>query len=84
MRSLHVIFIRYDILTGMKNRSKTSKQIVAKTTDFLKQKPELAKAMRLFDVSIKQYRIATEATNFSTEISANPKSGILQGSYLNA
>jgi hypothetical protein len=68
----------------MKNRSKISKKIVSQTTQFLTKKPELAKAMRLFDISSKQYQIATEATHFSTEVSANPKLAVLQGSYLNS
>ncbi|MFA6315215.1 MAG: hypothetical protein WC648_02505 [Candidatus Paceibacterota bacterium] len=65
----------------MKNRAKTSKQIKEQGADFLKNKPELAEAMRIFDVSSRQYKIATEATGYSTETSANPKSGVIQGSY---
>jgi hypothetical protein len=78
-------FQEYGILgTSMKNRTKTSKQVVDQTTEFLEKRPELAEAMRLFEVSSKQYRMATEATNFSTEVSANPKLGVLQGSYFNS
>lgn len=68
----------------MKNRAKISKQIKDRATDFLRSKPELAKAMRIFDISSKQYRIATEVTGFSTETSTNPKSGVMQGSYFTA
>lgn len=40
---------------------------------FLKKNPEIAKAMRLFDISNKRYEMATEHEYFYTDVSTNGK-----------
>jgi len=56
----------------MEKRKRQLEQIERKTSQFLEGNPEIAKALKLFDVSFEQYRMATEATNFSTDASTNP------------
>ena len=59
----------------MEKRGKESQRISSQTSQFLKKNPEIAKALRIFDMSFERYRMATEVTNFITDASTNPKSG---------
>ena len=53
-------------------RSKLAQKIKTNSEQFLKKNPELAKALRLFDVSYERYKIATEQGYFYTDISTSP------------
>lgn len=53
-------------------RSKLAQKIRGNSEEFLKKNPEIAKALRLFDVSYERYKIATEHGYFYTDISTSP------------
>jgi hypothetical protein len=53
-------------------RSKLAQKIKGNSEEFLKKNPEIAKALRLFDVSYERYKIATEQGYFYTGISTSP------------
>ncbi|MDP1706446.1 MAG: hypothetical protein Q8L36_01335 [bacterium] len=53
-------------------RSKLAQKIKGNSEEFLKKNPEIAKALRLFDVSYERYKIATEQGYFYTDISTSP------------
>ena len=53
-------------------RSKLAQKIKTNSEQFLKKNPELAKALRLFDVSYERYKIATEQGYFYTDTSTSP------------
>ena len=52
-------------------RSKLAQKIKGNSEEFLKKNPEIAKALRLFDVSYEHYKIATEQGYFYTDISTS-------------
>lgn len=53
-------------------RSKLAQKIKGNSEEFLKKNPEIAKALRLFDVSYERYKIATEQGYFYTDVSTSP------------
>ena len=53
-------------------RSKIAQKIKGNSEEFLKKNPEIAKALRLFDVSYERYKIATEQGYFYTDVSTSP------------
>lgn len=53
-------------------RIKLAQKIKGNSEEFLKKNPEIAKALRLFDVSYERYKIATEQGYFYTDISTSP------------
>ncbi len=53
-------------------RAKLAQKIKGNSEEFLKKNPEIAKALRLFDVSYERYKIATEQGYFYTDISTSP------------
>ena len=53
-------------------RSKLAQKIKGNSEEFLKKNPEIAKALRLFDVSYERYKMATEQGYFYTDISTSP------------
>ena len=53
-------------------RSKLAQEIKTNSEQFFKKNPEIAKALRLFDVSYERYKIATEQGYFYTDISTSP------------
>lgn len=53
-------------------RSKLAKKLKANSQEFLKKNPEIAKALRLFDVSYERYKMATEQSYFYTDTSTSP------------
>lgn len=53
-------------------RSKLAQKIKTNSQEFLKKNPEIAKALRLFDVSYERYKMATEQGYFYTDISTSP------------
>ncbi len=53
-------------------RSKLAQKIRRNSEEFLKKNPEIAKALRLFDVSYERYKTATEQGYFYTDISTSP------------
>ena len=48
-------------------RSKLAQKIKTNSEQFFKKNPEIAKALRLFDVSYERYKIATEQGYFYTD-----------------
>lgn len=59
-------------------RAKIAQKINTDAKRFLEQNPEIAQALRVFDVSYEQYRSATEQIRVHTESSTNPKSVLRQ------
>lgn len=53
-------------------RSKLAQKIKGNSEEFLKKNPEIAKALRLFDVSYERYKMATEQGYFYTDIATSP------------
>ena len=53
-------------------RSKLAQKIKTNSEEFLKKNPELAKALRLLDVSYERYKMATEQGYFYTDVSTSP------------
>jgi hypothetical protein len=53
-------------------RAKLAQKIKKNSEEFLKKNPEIAKALRLFDVSYERYKIATEQGYFYTDVSTSP------------
>lgn len=53
-------------------RAKLAQKIKGNSEEFLKKNPEIAKALRLFDVSYERYKIATEQGYFYTDVSTSP------------
>lgn len=53
-------------------RSKLAQKIKTNSEQFFKKNPEIAKALRLFDVSYERYKIATEQGYFYTDTSTSP------------
>lgn len=53
-------------------RPRLAQKIKANSEQFFKKNPEIAKALRLFDVSYERYKIATEQGYFYTDTSTSP------------
>lgn len=62
-------------------RFKLAQKIKANSEEFLKKNPEIAKALRLFDVSYERYKTATEQEYFYTDISTSPSQMELPRNY---
>jgi len=53
-------------------RAIIAKKIKANSVKFLKKNPDIAKALRLFDLSYERYKLATEQSYFYTDTSTSP------------
>ena len=53
-------------------RAIIAKKIKENSAKFLKKNPDIAKALRLFDLSYERYKLATEQSYFYTDTSTSP------------